>query len=387
MIVDAAGVVHEDDTPMTRLHAVANAPIFSYDESFFGSGIVGGPILLVADSSRQAAAVAIRILGGEKPSEIRPPPVQFASPVFDWREMRRWGISESSLPAGSKIRFREPTVWDQYRWQILLIMAALVAQSLLIGRLFYEHRRRHNAEVESRRRIAELALLNRRSAIGETSASIAHEINQPLATITLNGEAALLCLAEKAPNVKEAAELIQLIVNEGLRASQVVASVRAMFKKDIPDGKLLDINNVIVEVLTLLRVELEGRGVVVTTSLAEGLPHLLADHVQMQQVILNLIRNASEAMSSTAAGERILWLKSAVTDAGECIVAIEDSGPGIDPEALERIFDPFFTTKGAGMGMGLSICRSIVTAHGGRLNARRVRGRGMAFEIVLPLPQ
>ena len=387
MIVDAAGVVHENDMPLPRLHAVANAPIFSYDESFFGSGIVGGPILSAADTGRQTAAAAIRILNGEKPGEIRTPPVQFASPVFDWREMRRWGISKSRLPAGSEIRFREPTVWDQYRWQILLIAAALAAQSLLIGGLFYEHRRRRNAEVEARRRIAELALMNRRSAIGATSASIAHEINQPLAAMMLNGGTALAFLAQKAPNLKEIAELVESIVNDCHRASQVVASVRAMFKKDTPDRTLLDINDVIHEVLTLLRVELNGHGVVVKTSLAEGLPHLLADRVQMQQVILNLIRNASEAMSSTAAGERILWLRSAATDAGECIVVIEDSGPGIDPEKLERIFDPFFTTKGTGMGMGLSICRSIVEAHGGWLNARRVRGRGMAFEIGLPLPK
>jgi C4-dicarboxylate-specific signal transduction histidine kinase len=288
---------------------------------------------------------------------------------------------------GSEIRFREPTVWGQYRWQILLIAAALVAQSFLIGGLFYEHRRRRNAEVEARRRIADLALMNRRSAIGETSASIAHEINQPLTAITLNSETALIYLAKKAPNLKEVTELVQSIAIDCLRVSQVVASVRAMFKKDTPDRILLDINDVIHEVLTLLRVELDGHGVVVKTSLAEGLPHLLADRVQMQQVILNLIRNASEAMSSTAAGERILWLRSAATDAGECIVEIEDSGPGIEPEKMERIFEPFFTTKGTGMGMGLSICRSIVEAHGGRLNARLVRGRGMAFEIRLPLPK
>jgi C4-dicarboxylate-specific signal transduction histidine kinase len=301
--------------------------------------------------------------------------------------MQRWGISEGSLPPGSEIRFRELTVWDQYRWQILLIAAVLVAQSFLIGGLFYEHRRRRNLEVEARRRIAELALMNRHSAIGETSASIAHEINQPLAAITLNSETALIYLAKKAPNLKEVTELVQSIAIDCLRVSQVVASVRAMSNKEAPERILLDINDVIREVLTLLRVELDGHGVVVRTSLTEGLPHLLADRVQMQQVILNLIRNASEAMSSTAAGERILWLRSAATDAGECIVEIEDSGPGIEPENMERIFEPFFTTKGTGMGMGLSICRSIVEAHGGRLNARRVRGRGMAFEIGLPLPK
>ena len=352
MIVDAAGVVHEGDVPLTRLHAVANAPIFSYDESFFGSATVGGPLLLAADTGRQTAAAAIRILGGEKPGEIRPPPVQFASPVFDWREMRRWGISESRLPAGSEIRFREPTVWDQYRWQILLIAAALVAQSFLIGGLFYEHRRRHNAEVEARRRIAELALMNRRSAIGETSASIAHEINQPLAAITLNGETALIYLAEKAPNLKEVTELVQSIVSDCLRVSQVVASVRAMFKKDTPDRILLDINDVIHEVLTLLRVELDGHGVVVKTSLAEGLPHLLADRVQMQQVILNLIRNASEAMSSTAAGERILWLRSAATDAGECIVVIEELWSWNRPGEIGTYLRPVLHDQGDRHGYG-----------------------------------
>ena len=136
MIVDAAGVVHEGDAPITRLHAVANAPIFSYDESFFGSAIVGGPLLLVADSSRQAAAVAIRILGGEKPGEIRTPPVQFASPVFDWRQMQRWGISESRLPPGSEIRFRSLTVWDQYKWHIMLAAAIILVQTALIVGLY-----------------------------------------------------------------------------------------------------------------------------------------------------------------------------------------------------------------------------------------------------------
>src|SRR5215813_7242161 len=142
MIVDAAGVVHEGGAPLTRLHAVANAPIFSYDESFFGREIVGGPLLLVADTSRQTAAVAIRILGGEKPGDIRTPPVEFAQPMFDWREMQRWGISESRLPPGSQIFFRSLTVWDQYRIQILLIAVVMLLQGALITWLVYEHWRR-----------------------------------------------------------------------------------------------------------------------------------------------------------------------------------------------------------------------------------------------------
>ena len=372
---------------LAAIAKTANRPIVVDVDNRLGHGATGGFVVVSTLIGEEAAQLMLRVFNGENPSTIHITSSNAVKPEFDWRELQRWAVNERDLPPDSEILFRPPTAWEQYQWQILLIAAALVTQSFLIGGLFYEHRRRHSAEVETRRRMAELALMNRRSAIGATSASIAHEINQPLAAITLNGETALIYLAEKAPNLKEVTELVQSIVSDCLRVGQVVASVRAMFKKDIPDRTLLDINNVIREVFTLLSVELEGRGVVVKTSLAEGLPYLLADHVQMQQVILNLIRNASEAMSSTAPGERILWLKSAATDAGECIVAVEDSGPGIDPEALERIFERFFTTKGTGMGMGLSICRSIVEAHGGRLTARRVRGRGMAFEIVLPLPQ
>ena len=143
----------------------------------------------MADSSRQAAAVAIRILGGEKPSEITTPPVQFASPLFDWREMQRWGISESRLPPGSEILFRNPTAWEQYRVHILAAIAAILLQAAIIIGLIYEHRRRRKAEVEARQRLSELAHVNRHATVGELSASLAHQLNQPLGAILANAEA------------------------------------------------------------------------------------------------------------------------------------------------------------------------------------------------------
>ena len=176
MSVDAAGVVHEGNTALARLHAVANAPIFSYDESFFGNEIVGGPLISVLEGSRQTAAVAIRILGGEKAGDIKVPPIGLAAPKFDWRQMQRWGISESRLPPGSEILFREPTAWEKYRWQIMLTAIALLLQTALIVGLLYEHRRRRTVEVEARQRMAQLAHLNRQSTAGELSASIAHEL-------------------------------------------------------------------------------------------------------------------------------------------------------------------------------------------------------------------
>src|SRR6185436_3610008 len=133
MIVDAAGVVHEGNTALAQLHAVANAPIFSYDESFFAGQIVGGPMLSVEEGSQQAAGIAIRILGGEKAGDIKVPPVRFTASRFDWRQMQRWGISESRLPPGSKIHFREPDIWEQYRPHMLAIIATVGLQAILIA--------------------------------------------------------------------------------------------------------------------------------------------------------------------------------------------------------------------------------------------------------------
>jgi C4-dicarboxylate-specific signal transduction histidine kinase len=158
-----------------------------------------------------------------------------------------------------------------------------------------------------------------------------------------------------------------------------------MFKKEISNRTLVDINDAIREVLTLLHIELEEHDVLTKASLKEGLPRVMADRVQLQQVIFNLVTNAIEAMSSTAAGSRVLRLRSEETETGECIVAIEDSGPGIEPETLKRIFEPFFTSKSKGMGMGLSICRSIVEAHGGRLWVTGNTPRGAVFQFVLPV--
>lgn len=384
MIVDAAGVVHEGGTALSRLHAVANAPIFSYDESFFGREIVGGPLLLVADSSRQTAAVAARILNGEKAGEIRVPPVQFASPMFDWREMQRWGIGENRLPPGSQIYFRDPTLWSQYRWLLILIASVILTEAALIIGLLYEHRRRRVAEVQSFQRMSELAHLNRLATAGELSASIAHEVKQPLAAMVAQSGAAMRWLAQKTPNLAEARAALGKIQVAGDRASQVVENLRSMFRKESSERRPLDVNSLIENVLGLTRREAQKHGVEVQVSLFEGpMPEISGDQAQLEQVFLNLIMNAIEAMGSSTSGVRTLEIKSAASDTGDVLVTVADSGPGVPVEKFDKIFDAFFTTKPEGMGMGLSICRSIVDAHGGRLWASRGEP-GLTFYVWLP---
>ena len=216
------------------------------------------------------------------------------------------------------------------------------------------------------------------------TASIAHEVNQPLAAIVANGNAALRWLQKTPPEATEATENVKQIINDGYRATQVVAGIRAMFKRDEHSKVVLDVNEVVQEVVELLRAELGSRRVSVHTELGQELPQISADRVQLQQVLHNLVMNAGEAMSAMPDDARMLTISSMPHSRNEVIIVVEDSGPGIDPKDMDRIFDAFFTTKPQGMGMGLSICRSIIESHGGRLWASARHPNGSIFRVTLP---
>ena len=380
MIVDAAGVVHEGNLPLERLHAVANAPIFSYDESFFGSGIVGGQLLIVADTSRLTATVAVRILNGEKAGDIKVSPVEFSAPRFDWGQMQRWGIIEKNLPPGSEILFRDPTVWEQYRAHILAVAAAILIQAALIFWLLYEHWRRQRAEILARNTMSELSHVNRMATAGQLSASIAHEVNQPLAGIVANAQAALRWL-EKA-NVEEVREGLKRIVSEGHRASDIITNLRAMFKSDVQEKTLVDINKLVLSVLALVRIDLQKHEIKLQTQLDDRSPQVLGNQVQLQQVISNLVVNAIESMGSLQT--RALRIKTELSQSNTVHVSIEDTGTGIKSSDVAQLFKPMFTTKARGMGMGLSICQSIIENHDGRIWVSPGATGGSIFQFELP---
>jgi signal transduction histidine kinase len=385
MIVDAAGVVHEGDTGLSRLHAVANAPIFSYDDSFFGRELVGGPLLSVLEAGRQTAAVSTRILGGEKAGDIKIPPIEFATPKFDWREMQRWGITESRLPPGSEIHFRNPTVWEQYRWQIASVGVALLLQAALIAGLLYEHRRRRNAEVEARQRMSELAHMNRHATVSELSGSIAHELNQPLGAILTNTETAELLMNSPSPNLSEIKEILADIKRDDQRASEVIRRLRSLLKKATFEARDIDLNETVREVFDIVSVQAAARDITLNKELAPQVLRVSGDRIQLQQVILNLILNGMDATAGLPNGPR--KISGRTSRAGDSVaeISISDSGPGIPSDKLAQVFDPFFTTKDQGMGMGLSIARTIVEAHGGRIWAENQDGGGAVFRLSLPL--
>jgi C4-dicarboxylate-specific signal transduction histidine kinase len=240
------------------------------------------------------------------------------------------------------------------------------------------------SEAEARERMLQVERMNRRAVAGELSASIAHEINQPLAAIVASANAGLRWLSNKPPDLDEVAASLKHIVNDGHRASDVISTVRAMVKQETQKKEPTDINDLINGVLDFLRAEFLRQDVTVRSVLAERLPSVWIDHVQLQQVVLNLIINAVDAMNAVPDRDSVLRIKTEANDAGDVLISIEDNGTGIDPANIGRMFEPFFTTKPQGMGMGLSICRSIVEAHGGTLTATPAADHGSVFKITLP---
>ena len=507
---DAVGVPYADDAALKSLSAIANAPIFPVFESQFGQGVVGGLLLPDKSLGVEAARVALRILRGEVPSSIPTKPLGTSPPVYDWRELRRWGISESRLPPGSIVQFRQPTVWDQYHWYIIGALIIIAVQAVLIvGLLLHRARRRRaeaelresqefmelstsagelglwvrdleggelwanlrlrslfgfgqndvlrfddvlarihpddrsqvvslvqhaqenglpfetefrvlrngterwiaakgqsvgngtgralrrmgaltdittrkNAELDAQRHRDELAHVGRVSMMGQLASALAHELNQPLGAILRNAEAAELFLQASPPDLQEVRAILADIRKDDQRAGAVIDRMRALLKRRESQWSELDLNAVTEEVAGLLRFDAEARRVKLMLELSRSVPGVRGDRVQLQQVLLNLILNAMDAMNGCEAGRRCVAVCVRPREE-EVEVAVSDSGHGIPAENLKRLFEPFFTTKPSGMGLGLAISRTIIEAHGGRLWAENNPEGGATFRFTLPI--
>lgn len=378
---DGAGQPFVPADVAEQLAQASPAPVYGFIETYLGRGIVAGSISSFDAQGQRAAELALRVLSGEKAEAIPVQPPPPSEPMVDWLQFRKRGLPEALLPAGSRILFRPPSLWETYRWPLAGALLVLSVQTTLIVALVVQNRRRRRAELDAQRQRVELAHALRLTVVGELTASIAHEINQPLGAILSYAEAAEILTAD-TPGLDQVRKILAEIRHEDLRASDVIQHVRTLANKVTPEMLPVDVNDVVQDACHLMQHDAARRQIELATEVS---PHRLAVkgvRVQLQQVVLNLILNGMEAMAETTKARRVL-VRTA-RDGGEVQVAVIDAGPGLDPAALPRLFESSFTTKREGMGLGLSIARSIVEAHGGRIWAENNPTGGATFRIALP---
>jgi C4-dicarboxylate-specific signal transduction histidine kinase len=324
-----------------------------------------------------------RVLAGEPVSSI---PIQaFKSDLnlFDARELRRWRIDERRLPANAIVRFRAPSLWRDYRNEVLGVSVALALQSLLIVGLLYQRRARRRAEIDSRRSLALAADANRRVTMSAMTASLAHELNQPLSSILHNAQAGEKLLTSSRATPETLREILSDIVSEDARAAQIVDRHRAMLRHHQIDMKPIDIHAVVRESVAVVSHELTGRRIQADADSPAEACVVAGDHVLLQQVFVNLLMNAMDAMADARPDRRRIAVRSTATRDG-VEVSVRDRGTGL-PAAIDgRVFEPFVTTKPHGLGIGLTIARTIVEAHGGTMDARNNADGGATFTVTLP---
>ncbi|WIG95620.1 ATP-binding protein [Myxococcus sp. SDU36] len=379
--------------------AASNRPSFALHETVLGLGFVGGAFVSYAAVGQQLGMLTSRVLRGAQEEFLAPlKPAAVDTLTVDARALRRWDIPRERVPAGVRLAFDEPTLWERSRWWVLGALTLSGLQALVAGGLVAERRRRMRAqaellerqrleklaEMEARRTLDQLAHVSRVAALGELAASLAHELNQPLTAILSNAQAARRLLNATPAEVDEMREALGDIISDGKRAGEVIHRMRVLLKRGEPRQELHSLNDLVCEVGRLLVNDMHLRGADLHLALDPSLPAVQGDGIQLQQVVLNLLINAMDAMADVPAGRRQVRVRTASPAPGQVELSVQDSGGGIEPSRLALIFEPFYSTKDQGLGMGLSISRSIVEAHGGRLQAESPPGQGALLRCVLP---
>ena len=375
---------------IASLTRISSAPVYGIVRGWVGDGVVGGGVMDFADDGMRTGRLLVRVLRRAPGEPLSPAEVAATPLVADWRELQRRGLSEHRLPPGTEVLFRTPSPWERYRTTILATLCVFLLQAALILWLLIERRRRRRTQAALRDSEArgvehrlELAHLGRVAVVGELSAALAHEMKQPLTAILANALAGQRLLQADGAATAELRAILEDIAADDRRAGKVIDQVRGLVKKDAAKPQLLSANEVVSEVLALVRTDLQRRSVLVDTQLCDPAPLVLGDRVQLQQVLLNLVMNSCDAMSETPPGERMLVVSTATN--GNASIEICDRGSGIASDALASVFEPFVTTKRDGLGLGLAICRSILAAHGGHISAANNPERGATFVVSLPL--
>jgi signal transduction histidine kinase len=390
LMEDAAGAVRVPRDALEEIAQVSTAPIYGPFESFIGHGIVGSTVETWHDTGFEAGRLVRHILDGVDPQAAAAGRRMPVSTIVDWRQVERWGLTAASFPPGTVQRFREPSLWQSHRTLVLVFAAIGTTQLVLIAALAITLRRRRLAEatrIEAQQRAArlrdELAHATRVNTLGELAATIAHEINQPLAAILSNAQAARRWLQREPPELGEVRACVDDVISDDKRAGEIIQRLRGLLMKASVPARRVSLTRVIREVSALLHGEMVANRVSVRLDLPPADVVVDGSEVEIQQVLLNLMLNAIQAMRETA-GARTLEV-TLRADGPAARVLVRDTGPGVPAHVRARVFEPFFTTKTNGLGMGLPICRRIADAHGGSLEFVESAPPGSAFALRLPI--
>jgi signal transduction histidine kinase len=288
------------------------------------------------------------------------------------------------MPVNCVVRYRPQSVWEEHKILILSAAGVLLAQAFTIAGLLVQRRQRRRAEAEILQKRMELAHVARVSTMGQLASALTHELNQPLAAILRNTEAAEIFLQNPRPDLKEVQAILADIRKDDQRAGNVIDQMRTLFRRRQVASAPLNLRELVEDTVALVRPDAAARQIQLTTIISPQLPAAQGDRVHVQQVLLNLILNGMDAMSSVPKARRSLTVRAGETDDGNLQVAVRDRGTGIAPGDAARIFEPFFTTKPSGMGMGLAISRTIIEAHGGDIRMESSETEGTTFTFTLP---
>ena len=383
---DANGQSFTPRNMVAEVSEKANVPTFGIVDLYLGHGILGGNLLSADYQAKKYAEIAKKIFKGEPLTNLK-----FKEKdnqiMFDWRQLERWSIDEDRLPAGSIVRYRESSIWEAHKKQIIGVIVIMFTQALALIGLIIQRRKRSQAEVESQRLRDERAHISRVLAMGEIAASLAHELNQPLSAIRTYAQAAQRFLGNDPSEPDEACKALAGIVAGNRRAEEVIKRIRMALKKEPFKQSCLDVKNIIQEVIMLVQRRAEEQNISLRLQIAAGLPPVLGDRIQLQQVLFNLIFNAIEAIADEGGDLREVVVRALREESDAVIISVRDSGVGIVEKQMDILFDAFYTTKTEGMGMGLSISRSIIEDHGGRLWATRNPDKGTTFSFTVPICQ
>jgi signal transduction histidine kinase len=362
---DAVGQKFVPRDAAEQIAAVSSAPVYAVYGSYLGTGVVGGYVGTFHTIGNEMGALAAQVVKGD----LSAPQASLVKdgPLVDWRQIVRWGIDPERVPKNAEIQNYEKSPWQRYRVEILTMLVVFLLQSATIVALFVQHRRRRRLEAELSLERLELAYLSRTSQLGELSGALAHELNQPLTSILANAEAGSRLLDVEPLDLHELRDILGDIVLDNKRAVSVITQLRRLMIRGETCLEPMDFNQAVTTTLALARSELLARQTYVDLMLDMPDVPVRANLAQLQQVILNLLLNATDAMAHLPPSMREIAIQTRKRDNGFCELTVTDRGVGIPPEQRSEVFKPFVSTKKTSLGLGLAICRSIAQAHGGTL--------------------